>query len=387
MSDAEPVKALQFVVKISKYCNLRCGYCYEYNELNDRRRMSLASLRHMFEAAARHAEAYGLDSVSFVWHGGEPLMVPLQFYEAIYDLQREIFGDRVAFWNSLQTNLTVMTDRHLACLKEARLFRGLGVSFDVLGDLRVDTRGQTRTDTILMNIQRLLDAGIRFGAIAVLARGTLPYLRDIYRFYDQLGIESRFLPYYMSADAAQIGGHALDHGEITAALKQLFDAWMTSEVATPVDPIGEYVDYALAHLSSGPRRVYDKAQDEFVLLVNVDGGVWGVAEAYDERYRYGNIFVHEIQEIMNSQSRQRALGDSEARMQRHCKICPYFGHCPGYFAGDATPEQQRLLAGAGCPVREVLDHVVNRLTASGVPEAVAALGRHAVANPALTVAA
>jgi uncharacterized protein len=384
MSGSPPVKALQFVVKISKYCNLRCSYCYEYNELSDKRRMSLPHLRRLFESAARHAAAHGLDSVSFIWHGGEPFLLPLDTYEEIHRMQQEIFGDTVPFWNSVQTNLTILTDRHIACLKEGRIFRGVGVSFDVLGDLRVDTKGKVRTETVLENMQKLIDAEIKFGAIAVLARGTVLQARNIYGFYDGLGIESRFLPYYMSANGEQVSDHALGYDEITHALKAVFDSWMASNRATPVDPIGEYIDYAIAHVTGQPKSTYDKRAEEFVLLVNVDGGVWGVSEAYDPHYRYGNILDEEIGEILASPARLRAIREANERMATHCAQCPYFGHCPGYFAGDATPEQQRLLTESGCPVREVIDHIVVRLAQTGVTETLAATGRTG-ANPALAI--
>jgi uncharacterized protein len=385
MPDPVPTRQLQFVVKISKYCDLRCGYCYEYNELGDRRRMSMTELRRLFEAAARHARENHHEAASFVWHRGEPFLIPLDIYEEIYRLQQEVFGDSMPFWNAIQTNLTVLTDRHIACLKEGRLFRGIGISFDVLGEARVDTKGRQRTDTVLANMQALIDNGIPFGAISVLARGTVRHARDIYAFFDRLGIGSRFLPYYMSASDAQISGHALAPEEITAALKAIFDAWCASATATPVDPIADYVGYAAAYLAGAPRRHYDKLAEEFVLLVNVDGGVWGVSEAYDARYRYGNVHEQELAPILASPNRQRAARDASERMRTHCVGCPYFGHCPGFFVGDATPEQQRQLASAGCPVSEVLGYMVSRFIRDGVPEALAVSERPA-AHPALTVA-
>lgn len=58
----------QFVMKISKYCNLRCNYCYEYNELGNKQRMSLDLISRIFENIARNADEF--ESVSFIWHGG-----------------------------------------------------------------------------------------------------------------------------------------------------------------------------------------------------------------------------------------------------------------------------------------------------------------------------
>src|SRR6185437_2766233 len=169
MTSALPVKTAQFVVKLSKYCNLRCTYCYEYLELGNKERMSLERLRRFFANAAAYADQNGIRSLSFIWHGGEPFLIPLDFYEEIRRLQDEAFGERIAVVNSVQTNLTVLTDRHVEVLRQGRIFRGIGMSFDVYGDQRVDTKGALRTDAILGNMQKLIDNRIPFGAIAVLA--------------------------------------------------------------------------------------------------------------------------------------------------------------------------------------------------------------------------
>jgi sulfatase maturation enzyme AslB (radical SAM superfamily) len=36
-------RQLEFVVKLSKYCNLRCSYCYEFEDLHKKDRMNLGS--------------------------------------------------------------------------------------------------------------------------------------------------------------------------------------------------------------------------------------------------------------------------------------------------------------------------------------------------------
>jgi uncharacterized protein len=98
-----------------------------------------------------------------------------------------VIGDRAEVLNLLQTNLTVLTDRHIEFLRSKRFFsEGIGVSFDVYGNQRVDVLGRLRTETVIENIHRLREAGIMFGAITVLARNTLPHIESIFRFYDKL---------------------------------------------------------------------------------------------------------------------------------------------------------------------------------------------------------
>ena len=387
MSELDLPRAAQFVIKISKYCNLRCTYCYEYLDLGDKRRMPLVEIRRLFENVARHAEAYPFASVDFIWHGGEPFLIPVNYFHDIQAMQDEILDGKVEYSNAVQTNLTVLTEGHLDLLGEGGLFfGGLGISFDVFGDQRIDQRGKLRTDRIVTNMQKLRDAGIPFGAITVLARNTLPHVEAIYRYFDSHGIESRFLPFYMTAFEGQSSVHGLSFEELTAAFKLLTDAWITSERATPVEPVTEFLEYAIAYISDAPKRFYDRFRTELVYIINIDGGVWGVGEAYDPKDCYGNLFESPLAAVLSSPTRRRVTAEATERMERHCSKCEYFGYCPGFFVASATSEQQRLLAEHGCPVRTALAHLVTRLENSPIKDALLVTTNRPRLNEALSVA-
>jgi uncharacterized protein len=373
-------------MKTSKLCNLRCSYCYEYRDLSEKRRMSLEKIARVFDNMARHVAALRHEFVSFVWHGGEPFLIPLGFYDAIWKLQEAAFGGRVTLHNSVQTNLTVLTDRHIEFLRSGRFFTGLGVSFDVHGDQRVDKRGRQRTELVLGNLQKLLDAGIGFGAIVVLARNTLPHLTRIYEFYDRLGIECRFIPFYKHSFIEQVSDHAITFDELVRALKALFDAWIVSERATAVDPIDEYTDYAVACLSGQPKQYYNKAADEYAFVVDIDGSIWGHGDAYEAELRYGNLAHDTFDAILASSSRRQALDRSEQRVAAHCGRCRYHGACPGSFVADASAQQQAMLAEAGCPVKQVLHHIVATLERTKLIDAMSAReAKVRRGNPALSL--
>jgi uncharacterized protein len=362
MESPPPTSAIDFVVKLSKYCNLRCSYCYEFDQLDDKRRISLASLRAFFENVVEAALQYGRRRIDFIWHGGEPFLIPLDYYLEIGRLQREVIGDRIEVLNLVQTNLTVLTDKHLEFLQQRRFFSDwIGVSFDVYGDQRVDVQGLLRTETVLENLQRLRDAGIKFGAITVLARNTLPHIAAIYRFYDSLGISFRLLPFYKSAFDTQVQAHALGYAEIVDAFCTVFDAWLASPTATRVHPLADYLTYALAFLGDRPKRFHDPASGETVFLVDTDGETYGVADTYAPGRAYGNVFTQDFGDVLAAPARQQAVADAHERMARHCAGCPYHGHCPGTFAADATAEQRRMLKRDGCPVRAIVTHIVGRI--------------------------
>lgn len=353
-----------FVIKVSKYCNLRCDYCYEFAHLADKRRMSLDNIRAMFTNIANGIEVLQTEQARFVWHGGEPLLIPIEFYEQVGVIQKQVLGG-LPYTNALQTNLTVLTERHIAFLKGG-LFDDVGISFDVYGDQRVDTAGKLRTDTVLANLQKLIDNDIRFCGIAVLARNTLPHVTAIYHFFDDLGVDHRLLEFYRTAGGDQAARHGIDFDELVGAHKALFRAWLASESASSVQPIEEYLRYAGSYMTGQEGHRHDPAASERVFMIDVNGDVYNTVECYQPEFRYGNLFRSPLAEIVASEPRRRSNALSRERIQRFCDGCPYFGHCPGLFVAEATNEQRKFLEARGCPVRAVLDHMVDVFEQSGI---------------------
>lgn len=235
-------------------------------------------------------------------------------------------------------------------------------------------------------MQRLIDNDVPFGAISVLSRNTLGHERDIYRFYDALRIHSRLLPFYLISYAEQVDPHGLTNDEITGALKALFAAWLSSEHATPVQPIEDYLKFAIAILTDAPRRYYDRRQDESVFIVNTNGGIWNEGESYDPAYCYGNIFEDSFESILASPNREKAIVASEARQARYCSDCPHFGHCDGSYVADAAAFEQDALARSGCRVRGFLDHMVNVLSRSKLFDELVASKSTRSIEPSLEIA-
>lgn len=358
---------VEWVVKIWKFCNLRCSYCYEFPYLSDRSRMSLPQLRRMFEHIADFYGGTG-KKMDFVWHGGEPLLVPLAYYRDIFKLQADVFGaSGVPFTNSFQTNLTVLNDEIVSLFKGGAV-SNIGVSLDLFGDDRVNAGGRPSQPAVLKNMQRLMDEGISFGCITVLSQATRPHIGRIYRFFEDIDVSFRLLPIYRTGFEGQQDELALSDAEIVEAFKEVVDLWLASDSGIQVRPIQDYVANVVGHLDGAARRsYYDKTSDEVVYIVEPDGSLYSVADPPDETLCHGNIFQSSIHDLRRSDGYSRAVAQADARMAQTCAQCPYHGVCSGYFMGEATPEQRgsvqegRLQCGVARPVQEYIEQ---RLRAS-----------------------
>lgn len=78
---------LSVVVKPTLYCNTGCRHCYHTPDERVRGEMSLDTLERLFKMVSEEYEA-----AWFIWHGGEPLTLPMSFYKSAIELQERYFG-------------------------------------------------------------------------------------------------------------------------------------------------------------------------------------------------------------------------------------------------------------------------------------------------------
>jgi uncharacterized protein len=359
---------VDWVVKVSRFCNLRCRYCYEMEYLADERRMSLGQLEQMFEHIAAYYRGSG-KRMDFVWHGGEPLLIEAAYYAEIAGMQRRILGGAALdYRNNVQTNLTRLSGETLALLKG--FFDGVGVSLDVFGDQRVNIAGRPIEALVKRNLQILKGEGIAFGCISVLSRKNVDHVEDIYRFVEEHGQSVRFLPIYRTGFPGQQEGLALSDAEICDAYRRLVDLWLAAEQPIRLRPLEDHLANVIRKLTTGSERTYyDKLADEVVYIVGTDGALYSSSDAYVAELCHGNIFEDSLSAIKRSESYARAVGASRGRMKAACEPCGFFGSCPGFFMAEATEDQRTydehgdLICGVARPIQEYIER---RLLETGV---------------------
>jgi uncharacterized protein len=333
-------KSPQFVVKLTKHCNLRCKYCYEYPYLSDKTKMELPQIESMLTHIASTLVQHQVMQTSFSWHGGEPLLLSPEYYQTIYALQKRILGGAgIEFSNVIQTNLTILKDGHLKLFQDG-LITGVGVSLDLFGDERVNVAGKIMDDKTLDNMQRMLDAGVPFGAISVLSHKTAPFMLNLLQFFDEMGVSWRVLPIDLTGFEGQHDGNVLTAEKVVEIYQQLFETWLSSENAIVVEPIQEYMNAAINALTpNSPKHKFDKAKDDSLFIVNTNGDVYSEADAYDEKYAYGNLFTTPLSVLLESPARQRAIERAHMIVSSTCESCPHHGDCNGFRMAEATTEK------------------------------------------------
>lgn len=326
---------MNWVVKASKLCNLRCRYCYEWAELANRDRLSLDGWERLLHSLRwYHDQRRSIVGPPFqsriIWHGGEPLLLPADYIRSVMDLQRRILGaDALArgeYFNALQTNLYAVSDEMLDLIEREQL--SLGVSMDVASGVRVNMGGHETEARVAANMDRVRDRGIPFGAIVVLAGHTSDRLTEIYDFYESIGVNVRVLPIFDAPLNTPDAAFAITDAQAVAALQRLFVHWAERTERVAVDPFREYLDTVLRHLVDRSQAGYDRRENgEWALLVNTDGTLYQVMDAYEPAKALGNILTTPIEEILRSQAYAHSLARDESLRRGQCQGCEFRGPC------------------------------------------------------------
>jgi uncharacterized protein len=325
---------VNWIVKASKLCNLRCRYCYEWNELDSPERIKLSEWTRLLEAV-RDYHLMLRDSLrdirnvrsNIIWHGGEPLLLPTAYFERVFEAQHEILDAAgIEYCNVLQSNLYTVANRTLEVLEREQV--QLGVSFDLMAGVRLTAGGDETEHAVAANIDSLQKRGVSLGAVVVLAGHTSRHVRRIYDFYAARGMPVRFLPLFDAPLNTPEASFALTTRATVGALKRLFDYWIRRPRRIGVWPLIDYVYTALLRRTGEARQTYDRRSiGEWALLVNTDGSLYHRPDAYNPDLALGNVFHQTMRNILSSDAYAESLGRDGRLTQRFCNGCDFLGPC------------------------------------------------------------
>ncbi|SBO43891.1 cyclophane-forming radical SAM/SPASM peptide maturase GrrM/OscB [Cyanobium sp. NIES-981] len=336
-----PVRLL--VLQPTPFCNLDCDYCY-LPDRGDRTRLSFELLEAALE---RVLESPFFDGgFTLLWHAGEPLTVPIRFYDEATARIRGVLARHglppTTVVQSLQTNATVITEAWCECF--ARNDIHVGVSLDgpaFLHDAHRVTRTGLPTHAAAMRgVGWLQRCGIPFEVISVLTADGLDHADAIAAFFLEHGIadvgfnmeETEGANAHSSLETGAAERPALE-GRYRRFMERI---WQRCREYPGALRIREFEGITSLACSDG-RLDHTDMNTPFV-IVNVDAR--GHVSTFDpellsvhtERFgtfAFGHVQHDRLVDLAASDKFQQVHREIRAGVERCRASCDYFGLCGG----------------------------------------------------------
>jgi uncharacterized protein len=338
MADVGDQRSLQIhlaVIQPSPFCNIDCSYCY----LPGRaalHRMSQETVKRSFQFLLEKPDRL-VDPFVIAWHAGEPLAVPIDFYDSAFHLLEGIAPVFPSIENWFQTNATLIDDDWCRFIKRWNIKIGISVDGpEWLHDShRVDRSGRGTFRKVLRGIEMLRSNGIDFATIGVLSERSLSFPEEIWRFYQSLGVRSLAFNF---EDVEGVHSTSSLHGQdIFSRAQQFFENLLYLRNSEAPDTYIRELDELLDGLR--------KDCLEFRRMDNVPLGIvgidWngdvstfspeliGVKHPHYGDFVIGNVARDTLDTVLLSSKFCAVHGQIESGVEKCRKECEYFGVCGG----------------------------------------------------------
>ena len=327
-------------------CNLACAYCYylDKEELYGgiEPRMSLDVLEKVTKA---YIEANDVPEVQLIWHGGEPLVMGVDFYRKAVAFQRRYAGGKIVH-NSIQTNGTLLTPEWADFFRENGFLVGLSLDGprEIHDRYRLDRGGAPTWERVMRGLSLLRECGVEFNTLTTVSRAGEGHGREVYHFLKDVG--SHYMQFLPVVEYVRMRGRnsrpvIVEPGTAGAQpsfwsvsadgfgrfMCDVFDEWIRSDVGT------YYVQLFDAALSAwcgqtGGVCVFGKTCGGNAVIEH-NGDLYACDHYVYPRYRLGNVLQTPIHELMDQPRTAQFAYHKYASLPGKCLRCPSLPACNG----------------------------------------------------------
>ena len=334
-------------------CNLDCNYCYYLDKAEIYGGKEPVMTLEMLETCIReYIAANDVQEVMFNWHGGEPLVLGLDFYRKAVALEQKYAGDKI-IRNTIQTNGTLLTQEWASFFRDNDFLVGISVDGpqDIHDKYRKDKGGAPTFDKVMRGVSLLYRSNVQYNTMTTVNHASEGRGLEVYEFLKSIGSRyMQFMPVveHVKYPAGKNGKplkyarpHIVDPSEEGASIApwsvgsmafgkfmcEIFDSWVLADV-------GRYFvnlfDAALARWCGVMPGTCAYAETCGVnSVIEHNGDVYPCDHFVYPQYRLGNILENDLRTMMTSQEQVRFGISKRNSLPGRCVRCRYRFACNG----------------------------------------------------------
>jgi uncharacterized protein len=324
------------VVQPTPFCNIDCRYCY-LPDRNSKAVVARQTLHNLFTQV--FASGWVGECLSVVWHAGEPMVRPIDFYRDAFRMIDRLKPAELTIAHSFQTNGTLIDAAWCTFFADEGV--GVGVSIDGPKQFhdrhRLTRSGRGTFDRTIAGIRLLRRHEVPFHVISVLSPASMAAPREMFDFYVAEGIE-RVCFNVEESEGAHVSQSFGEVGVEAAYYRFLSEFWRLSAAGPGKISFIREIEHAIWQVIRPADAPFHNQLVEPFAITSMDWAgnistfspeLLGLKNSDYEDFVLGNINRDLLVDLPRRSNFTRMLADIRAGVEMCRERCEYFSVCGG----------------------------------------------------------
>lgn len=314
----------------SDNCNVCCKYCF-YEDIAQKH---CEKLGFMGENTAENLIKKALDfaerEITFMFQGGEPTLIGLDFYKFFVACVNKNNKNFVKIHYAIQTNGYVIDEAWAEFFKKNNFLVGLSLDgTKELHDLnRVDASGKGTFNRITDSAKTLEKYKVDFNILTVVTNALARSPQAVYNEYKKRGY--KYLQFIPCLNPIDLPNKKLDFTltpeRYGSFLNTIFDLWVKDIMANDPVSIRQFENYVMMLRGQPPESCGFSGVCSFQYVVEADGGVYPCDFYVLDELKLGNVNENTFEDF-DIQREKIGFVELSKEKPEKCKKCEFFPIC------------------------------------------------------------
>lgn len=338
-------------------CNLRCKYCYVNKNICKKEIMDIKLIERILRNILKKQK---INELNIIWHGGEPLLASVGFFEKAIEIQNRIKQETgVKIINKIQTNGTLIDEKTADFLKKNDFIVSLSIDGpkEIHNSNRIYKNGYGSFERIMKGIKILKDKNIGFNAICVVTSKNIRKPIKLFKFFKELGVDTIRFNEFLDTPYNNFKDLAVSEKNFNKFLIDLFEKYVKDKSNLKVSPLDEII--TSFYFGKNNLCTYSKSCAGGFLSINYKGEVFTCNRVLGwKEFRVGNVSNNSFEEMIKNAT--KIIKKEE--ISKDCKKCEFkeicWGGCPVsyYFKNDNFDDRKDEIC-----LKECFKYICQRL--------------------------
>ena len=339
-----PTAFTTMIKPVGSLCNLDCDYCYYLGKADlyggRQPKMSDELLERYI---SQYIEAVQVPTVTFCWHGGEPLLAGIDFYEKAVALQNRYRGNK-QIENSLQTNGLLINPDWCDFFRQNNFLIGLSLDGpkEIHDAYRHDRGGQPTFDRVMRGLEMMATSGVEYNTLSTINDRCAGQGKRVYQFMRSISKYMQFLPVVEhtlttpsgraaivppGTEGAKAAPWSITPKAFGKFMCDVFDEWVIGDVG---ERFVQLFDITLAQwYGVQPSLCAFCPTCGDGLVVEHNGDVYMCDHFVYPEYKLGNIGTEHLSDLQRKPELFRFGIEKRNSLPSDCRKCEYLFACRG----------------------------------------------------------